>query len=62
MIQQPVSLSGITADKPQMLADALQVLEAGLFVLRIAINRERQHACLRRDHFDDRRREVPGIR
>ena len=41
MLQQAIPLTGIAWHKTEMQADALQVLPAGLFVVRIFIDRER---------------------
>src|ERR1039458_10779301 len=62
MIQQPLTLSGVAADKAKMPSDTFQMFEAGLVVLRIAVNRKRQYACLRCDRLDYLWLQIPAVR
>src|SRR5450759_301651 len=61
MVEQTFSLRGVAPHKPEMLTNALQMVETSLFILRIIVDWDRQQAQLRAKQFNDRRREIPCI-
>ena len=61
MSQPAIPLTGIAWHQTEMQAEALQVLPAGLVVVRIVIDRERSHAERPCARFDHGRRDVPRV-